>query len=144
MCGYCCQGEGGIIVSPTDLERLKKRLNLPEEEIILHYLQKVQGKLVIKTDSEGKCIFFRYGEGCLIHEIKPDICKAWPFFRGNLEDRMSWNMAKEMCPGINSNVEHREFVRQGLEYLKQEGLIKNKQSNAADVLKLCNIKGFDK
>lgn len=144
MCGYCCQGEGGIIVSPTDLDRLKQALNLPEDEIIQHYLKKTEKKLVIKTDSEGQCIFFRYGEGCLIHDIKPDICRAWPFFRGNLEDQMSWNMAMDMCPGINQHIEHEEFVRQGLDYLKQRNLIMNNQPNAANVLKLSNIKGFDK
>lgn len=144
MCGQCCQGEGGIIVSPQDLERLGLAFNLPQEEIIQNYLHWENKRLVINTDSANYCIFFKPGEGCLIHEIKPDICKAWPFFRGNLEDRLSWLMAMEMCPGINQNIEHEEFVRQGLEYLKKHDLIKNAQPQAANVLKLYNIKGFDK
>ncbi len=144
MCGCCCHGEGGIIVSPTDLNRLKQALNLPEDEIIQHYLLKRNEKLVIKTDSEDQCIFFKYGEGCLIHEVKPDICRAWPFFRGNLEDRMSWEMAMDICPGINPDVEHSEFVRQGLNYLQENNLIMNNDPNAANVLKLYNINGFDK
>ena len=28
MCGQCCEGEGGIVLSPKDLKRLYEGLNL--------------------------------------------------------------------------------------------------------------------
>ena len=53
---------------------------------------------------------------------KPDICRAWPFFRGNLLDAESLALAKDYCPGIHPEIEWGEFARQGLNYLDAKNL----------------------
>jgi len=122
MCGRCCHGEGGIVVSAEDRARLCRLLDLSEEELTRSYTELRNGQIHLTTNSRGYCIFFRPETGCGVHSHKPDICRAWPFFLGNLKDASSWRMAQDGCPGINPGIEHAEFVRQGLEYLRRHGL----------------------
>lgn len=121
-CGECCQGQGGIVLTPGDQTRLSACLEISLAAFLEGYTEKKQGKRVLGTKDSQACVFFQTGSGCLVHPQKPDLCRSWPFFRGNLLDELSWRMAQDSCPGINPEVEHREFVRQGLRYLQQQGL----------------------
>ena len=123
MCGHCCQGQGGIVLTAKDIRRLAQGLNISSEECLHTYTTLDAGKQVLTSQSDGTCVFFQSGRGCTVHAHKPDVCRAWPFFRGNLEDEFSWRMAQESCPGINPDIPHQEFVRQGLLLLHREGLI---------------------
>ena len=122
MCGECCQGEGGIVVGPRDLPRLCSHLHIEAENFIATYCRRQNGKIKIRTGSDNACIFFLHGTGCSIHTARPDICRAWPFFRGNMVDEESLRMAKEFCPGINPDIEYEAFVRAGLRYFKKNRL----------------------
>ncbi|WP_031479231.1 YkgJ family cysteine cluster protein [Maridesulfovibrio frigidus] len=119
-CGHCCQGEGGIIMTPKDRQRLADHLGLPVEEMIQKYSENVNGKIRLQSREDGYCVFFN--DGCGVHPGRPDICRAWPFFRGNLIDEMSWEMIQDYCPGINNEAGHKQFVIQGKEYIRAEGL----------------------
>ncbi|MBO4312715.1 MAG: YkgJ family cysteine cluster protein [Desulfovibrio sp.] len=134
MCGNCCKGSGGIIVSPSDLERLSAFLQLPHEEVIARYGEYSGKKLKIKTGDDGYCIFFMAGRGCTVHPGKPSICRAWPFFRGNLVDPDSLEMAKDFCPGIQKDARHEAFAQAGLDYLKREKLLAKDPSLEANAL----------
>ena len=123
MCGQCCQGQGGIVLSGKDLHRLALGLNMASQDVLAAYTVFEHQKPVLTSQADGTCIFFHPSQGCTVHAHKPDVCRAWPFFRGNLEDAFSWRMAQESCPGINPDVSHSEFVRQGLVYLQEQGLI---------------------
>lgn len=72
------------------------------EAVADSYCERIGGKLKIRCGEDGYCVFFRQGSGCGVHEGKPSICRAWPFFRGNIEDPASLAMAKEFCPGIET------------------------------------------
>ena len=134
MCAHCCEGRGGIVVSPADLTRLAAFLHLAPEEAVKRYGEHSGGKLKIRTGDDGRCIFFRDGQGCGVHEGKPAICRAWPFFRGNIEDPASLALAKDFCPGIAPEVRHAEFARRGLAYLREEGLLAHDPSCEANAL----------
>ncbi|WP_165067151.1 YkgJ family cysteine cluster protein [Desulfovibrio sp. ZJ200] len=134
MCGRCCEGRGGIVVGPADLARLCAFLNLAADEVIARYGERSNGKLKIRSGEDDRCIFFRQGQGCGVHEAKPAICRAWPFFRGNLEDPASLALAKKFCPGIAPEVEHAVFSRLGRGYLRAHGLIANDPSCEANAL----------
>lgn len=123
MCGQCCEGEGGIILSPFDLQRLHDGLQLEKQAFLDNYAVYRNGKWQIKTGEDGNCIFFREGKGCSVHSIKPNVCRAWPFFRGNMADAESLYLAKDFCPGIRSDATHEEFVAEGEAYLRENGLI---------------------
>ena len=122
MCGQCCEGEGGIILGARDLARIAAGLRLSQEAFLEQYGILRNGKNQIRTGQDGKCIFFREGQGCIVHEHKPDVCRAWPFFRGNMVDAESLFLAKEYCPGIRGDATHEEFVAEGTRYLEEHEL----------------------
>ncbi len=122
MCGHCCQGEGGIVMTGKDRKRLAEHLGITVDELVEKYTQERGGKLHLISGDDEFCIFF--SEGCSVHPGRPDICRAWPFFRGNLVDETSWEMIQDYCPGVNPKVGHKEFVRQGKQYLRDEDLLR--------------------
>lgn len=122
MCGQCCQGEGGIVLGRLDVQRLCDALSLDRDKFLAKYTVRHNNKTLLKSQN-GSCIFFSQDKGCQVHSHKPDICRAWPFFQGNLRDEQSWLLAQDYCPGLNPDVEHRKFVCQGLEYLQKNDLI---------------------
>lgn len=136
MCGHCCHGEGGIVVSPTDLDRLCGHTGMAPTDFTAAYCEHRNGKLKIRTGADSNCIFFETGRGCGVHEAKPDICRAWPFFRGNLVDRESLELAKDFCPGIRPDVSHGEFAAQGRQYLESRGLVASDRTSEANALVL--------
>ena len=86
MCGQCCEGEGGIVLSPKDLKRLYEGLNLEKQAFLDAYGVFRNRKWQVRTGEDGNCTFFRAGQSCTVHAIKPDVCRAWPFFRGNVAE----------------------------------------------------------
>lgn len=134
MCGHCCEGKGGIVVSPADLTRLAACLRVSPATAARDYCENSGGKLKIRTGDDGYCLFFRSGRGCLVHDGKPAICRAWPFFRGNLEDPLSLEMAKEFCPGIEPAADHATFSDAGKRYLRENGLLASNSQCEANAL----------
>ncbi len=118
-CGKCCEGRGGIVVGPRDLPRLCAHFRLPPEEVLVRYTERMAGKTVLRCGEDGFCLFFKAGAGCSIHPARPSVCRAWPFFRGNLVDEVSFAMAREDCPGISRTASHREFALEGMRYLEE-------------------------
>ena len=121
-CGQCCTGEGGIVVGPRDQVRLAAHLHMTVDAFLNKYTRTRSGKHLVRTGEDGRCVFFRDGEGCIVHIAKPDVCRAWPFFRGNMVDAISFAMAKDFCPGIAKEATHEEFVVEGRQYLREHGL----------------------
>jgi len=139
MCGNCCRGQGGIVTSEPEQKRIADFLSLSLEEFLNFYTESRNGKRCIKTREDECCIFFHQGEGCQIHSVKPDVCRAWPFFRGNLLDELSLELAKDYCPGINPDAAHEDFVREGIAYLERHGLCGGRAAGAANALLIKDI-----
>lgn len=133
QCGRCCEGGGGIVLSAKDLKRLAAFLRLSKEDLIKEYGEYSGGKLKIRQGADGFCVFFK-GSRCSVHEGKPDICRAWPFFKGNLLDSASFAMAKSFCPGISQSASFEEFSDRGCAALIEEGLIGEGSSQEANAL----------
>lgn len=122
MCGHCCEGTGGIVMAAKDRARLAAHLGLSEQEMLSRYAERVGGKIRLVAGEDGFCIFFRDGKGCSVHPARPDICRAWPFFRGNLLDKSSWEMVQTDCKGICREAGHAAFRRQGKDYVLALGV----------------------
>lgn len=137
LCGHCCEGEGGIVVSPTDMARLCAALGLCEAQFMARYGVVRNGKNTVRVGNDGYCIFFVQGKGCTVHICKPDICRAWPFFRGNMLDPASLYMAKDFCLGIRSDADHAAFVAEGLACLTAHGLTAHDPTCEAHALFSC-------
>lgn len=139
MCGHCCEGKGGIVVSNTDLERLCAHLSVSKEAFVERWGVLRANKLFIRSNGTH-CIFFQQNAGCQVHSAKPDICRAWPFFRGNLVDSESLALAKDYCPGIARDVSHADFARQGISYLERAGLAGHGRPDEAAALQVEDLK----
>ena len=122
MCGHCCQGVGGIVLTEKDQERLAAHLNITVANLLEWYTHLRGGKVQLNAGKDDYCVFYR--EGCGVHPGRPDICRAWPYFRGNLVDESSWELIQDYCPGVNPKAGHAEFVRQGREYLREQDLLR--------------------
>jgi hypothetical protein len=134
MCGVCCQGEGGIVVSSRDVQRLLDHLEMTLEVFEKRYIVRQGGKRRLSSGENGACIFYVEGRGCSVHPGRPDVCRAWPYFKGNLMDEQSFFMAREDCPGLGPDAEFDQFVKEGVEYLQQEGLWGNGEPDAPNAL----------
>jgi Fe-S-cluster containining protein len=139
MCGHCCQGQGGIVASAPELERLAAFLGITVGEFRDLYTQPQGKKTVLRCGEDGYCIFFDREKACTVHPAKPDVCRAWPFFRGNLADAVSWELAQDYCPGIVAESGHAEFVRQGLAYVRENGLAKEGRADEAGALRIADL-----
>lgn len=121
-CGRCCQGKGGIVLAGCDIERLCRYLGLDRATLLSRYAEQVGDMPRLVSRADGYCIF--YEDGCGVHQARPDVCRAWPYFRANLDDRLSFAMARQDCPGIRATVSHEDFVRAGEAYLISQGLVR--------------------
>ncbi|MEA4857065.1 MAG: YkgJ family cysteine cluster protein [Solidesulfovibrio sp.] len=131
-CGHCCHGEGGIVMAERDIIRLADHLHLEPAVMLSRYARFVSGKYRLIAGGDGSCVF--YSDGCGVHPGRPDVCRAWPYFRGNIIDADSHAMAAEDCPGINRAVPHAEFARQGREYLARHGLSRPRGDGVPEAL----------
>lgn len=143
MCGHCCEGKGGIVLGPKDLTRIAAHFDLSEEDFAARYAELHNGKLKIKNGPDGFCIFFKAGKGCGVHIAKPDVCRAWPFFRGNIIDPESFALAKDYCPGINPEASHEAFAAEGRRLLTEDGLLAQDSCKCGHALILCSINNSD-
>ena len=132
MCGHCCQGQGGILLTDKDLLRLAAHLGLEPAEVLARYAETRDGKVGVKCGPDGCCVFYK--DGCGVHPGRPDVCRAWPFFRGNLVDESSWRLIQDYCPGVNPDVPFADFVRQGRRYLQENELEREDQGSAPNAL----------
>lgn len=122
-CGHCCHGEGGIVLTAHDRERLAAHLGLGVAEMLERYAEQAGEKMRLRVREDGYCVFFTEGHGCGVHPGRPDICRAWPYFRGNLVDKASWEMIQSDCPGVEQAAGHEAFVQEGVDYLYDNGLV---------------------
>ncbi len=139
MCGECCQGSGGIVATLKEQQRVAHFLEMDMSEFQKLYVQRKGDKFFIRNNDQGWCIFFESGNGCTVHPAKPRTCRAWPFFRGNLMDESSFEMAKGFCPGIDPDADFEEFVRQGIKYLQEQGLGRELEDDAGNALRTADI-----
>ncbi len=136
-CGICCSGENGIIVdNNTDLPRLLSYFNIHKDELDSKYTKIHNSKRVLRSGADKNCLFFVDGKGCSIHEARPDVCRAWPYFRGNIIDQTSLEMAKSDCKGLIKKSLHKNFQKEGIAYLKEHNLFKDPNDvSSANTLK---------
>lgn len=134
-CGHCCSGEGGIVLAPSDAARLAAHLGLAVEDFLADHTE-AKGRLPrLRTGADGCCEFYAPDlPGCGVHTARPDVCRAWPFFRGNLLDPESWAMIQEDCPGVNPAAGHAGFAAQGRDYMRGHGLFRRRGPETPEAL----------
>ena len=100
-CGECCKGYGGAFVKNHEIERISGYLGIERERFLSDYCDWSGRRPLIKTAESGYCIF--WDKLCTIHEVKPRMCKIWPFIESILVDPSNWAIIKSMCPGVRDD-----------------------------------------
>ena len=86
-------------------------LGLPTEEFVREYTFPRHGLLAFKVDAEGYCLMHDYQtHGCLIHPVKPVMCRDWPFFPAPLKYPEEFEVIKRSCPGLHRRASWESFV----------------------------------
>jgi Fe-S-cluster containining protein len=109
QCGECCRGYGGTFISDQDLTRISQYLNIPPERFLADHCDWSGGRPLIKTAASGYCVF--WDKLCTIHEVKPRMCKIWPFIDSILIDTSNWAAIKSVCPGVRNNGNMDDLVK---------------------------------
>ena len=100
-CGKCCSGFPGFVwLSPSDIGRLAKRLNVSKEAFIKRYTRRKEGKLSLVEKKNYDCIFYQ-NKKCTVYEARPSQCRTFPFWLSNIKSERDWKNAKESCEGID-------------------------------------------
>jgi Fe-S-cluster containining protein len=98
-CFKCCLKPGVIFFEAGDIRRVSKFLNCTPSELKSAYLEFEEDEWLINVDADVPCPFLGK-QGCSIHEAKPKQCSTYPFWKENLESKVSWKSESENCPGI--------------------------------------------
>jgi len=104
-CGRCCDQPGGIVyLSPDDAERLAEHAGLDVEAWLERDTRKTfDGRYVLKSrEEDGVCIHLNEQKQCSIYEVRPQQCKAFPWWGENLATSAAWGTTKTACPGIDA------------------------------------------
>jgi len=119
----CCGPFAGVQRGLESLEGLKfSEIFLVEEDIprIIqaghsHYIETLDGRdYKMKLRDDGSCLAFRDGR-CSIHQIKPILCRAFPFYI----DMFVGLCAVTVCPGFESGWTPLEDVMNEIESAKR-------------------------
>mgnify|MGYP002015517568 FL=1 len=102
-CGKCCDEPDGIVyLSMSDIKRLAEfhKMNL-QEWVNRDCKKSNDGRYILKSNEDLKCIYFNSELGCDVYESKPNQCNAFPWWNENLVNKKSWDKTKKICPGID-------------------------------------------
>jgi len=107
QCSRCCSGpgEGYIWVTRPEIKFIADFLKMPAEQLRRKYLKREGLRTtIIEQPITKDCIFLRksdYGKKCMIYPVRPNQCRTWPFWPGNLTTQACWNKETGKCAGIN-------------------------------------------
>jgi len=143
-CGECCR-QAGLIVTVTgrDVVRLSSTLGMAAPDLLraldfyvlpengnapkglrdTPLLRTESGKayMALRKVESGDCIFLKDNQ-CMIHPIRPFVCRTFPFVFRDVAGTVKWGFSsmKAICPGIGegSEVTEQELVELGMEALE--------------------------
>jgi Fe-S-cluster containining protein len=103
MCGECCRGRGGVYLDREGAAAAARHLGLDLPGMEAVFLEREPSGLYSVLNApgpEGHCLLFRGGQ-CLIHPVKPLVCRAWPRLWALVTDPRAFLEAAEACPGLS-------------------------------------------
>lgn len=99
-CGDCCAGTPGYVwVEPEEIDRLAAHLGLDADAFGRTYLRRVGDRVSLVEMAGHACVFWDAARGCSVYEARPDQCRTWPFWPGNLATPEDWEGTQRVCPG---------------------------------------------
>lgn len=111
MCGECCRGFGGTYVSGQDIENICAYIKADPDKFLETYCDPSGSRYVLTCGEDGFCIFFDKEKQCTIHQVKPYMCRAWPFIASVIKHPENWNAMAGSCPGMKKDIPHEDLVK---------------------------------
>lgn len=111
-CGDCCHGYGGTFIFAEEIEAISNYIKTDPSTFIADYCRMSGGKPILGQGTNGYCLF--WNGLCLIHPVKPRMCRKWPFIKAVMMDNNNWYEMASFCPGMNKDIpisRLREFLR---------------------------------
>ncbi len=104
-CGLCCGDTSSrirhVLLSLSDAREISETAN----RAISDFASPVDGKepymFEMKKTAKGKCVFLENNE-CRIYEVRPLICRFYPFELKTREPGVYSFTATDECPGVSS------------------------------------------
>jgi Fe-S-cluster containining protein len=108
QCGDCCKGFGGTYLTGEDMAVIADHLDITPDEFQQEYCTPSGGRLVLSQRQDGYCIF--WDRICTIHDIKPRMCRRWPFIDSLNKDIHNWRIMASVCPGMRTDADVHELL----------------------------------
>jgi Fe-S-cluster containining protein len=106
-CGNCCTGAPGFVwVTDREIADLAVKTGVTAGQFIKMYTRQVGGRITLRDDSDGDCIFYDRVHGCTVYDSRPDQCRTWPFWESTAGTPEAWERTKSKCPGAGQG----EFI----------------------------------
>jgi Fe-S-cluster containining protein len=109
QCGDCCNGFGGTYVTDHDISRIASFIKARPDTFVIEYCDYSGSKPVLRRGMNGYCVFFNKEEQCIIHPVKPYMCKAWPYIKTIINNPENWNAMASACPGMKKDVPYKDL-----------------------------------
>lgn len=109
LCGQCCEGFGGTLVTPDDINAIAAFVGLDVETFTGRYCRTSGLGTVLAQGEDGKCVFF--DKVCSIHPVKPRMCRRWPFIPAVVREPSNWPLMAANCPGMKMDADPALVVR---------------------------------
>ena len=97
-CGACCRVKDGIVrVSDAEISRIAAFLGVGESEFVEHSTELAPDRksLVLKSRTDGSCVYLTEDNLCSINSVKPDKCGSFPFAWTNPD-------SDSVCPALRA------------------------------------------
>ena len=104
-CGRCCDEPGGLVyLSPDDAVRLAQHANLSVEDWLKRDTRTTaDGRYILRSrEEDGVCIHLNERMQCSVYDVRPQQCRAFPWWGENLATPEAWEATKASCPGIEA------------------------------------------
>lgn len=99
-CGNCCRGAGNVWVAADEIAALAESLELSDGDFRKGYVRRSGLGIVLRQKRDQDCVFWSASSGCAVYEQRPRQCRTYPFWRGIVHSRKSWEDESRGCPGI--------------------------------------------
>jgi len=101
-CVRCCCGvPGDVFVTDEESRRIAAHLGIPVAEFDRLYLRHYSsGKQSLVERPNGDCVLLD-GKGCSSYPVRPQQCRAYPFWPEIVKNPATWLREARRCPGVD-------------------------------------------
>ena len=98
-CTKCCEQQGFVYLTESDLERLAAYLKMSPAAFEKRYVYRTKNLRRLRVPRAAQCPFLK-SDGCSVHTAKPLQCRTFPFWPELVDDKREWLRTAKWCPGI--------------------------------------------